>query len=157
MRFRDGYLVIGRFGDAPVRIHWTTPICAFVLCGFEFVPGAWLGFVLLILLHELGHALVARKLGCYVVSIDAHALGGSCGFGGDVTRREHAMIAWGGVLAQLVVLVSSPLWSRLLPSWSFFMDLQSVLIRTNLVLIALNLIPVRPFDGADAWNLFRKA
>lgn len=157
MRYRDGYLVIGHFGDAPIRVHWSMPISAYVLCGFGFVPGAWLGFLLLILLHELGHAFLARAFGGHVVSIDAHAVGGSCAWGGDISYKQRAMVAWGGVLAQLAVLITSPLWSKLLPSWSFFQDFASVLTTTNLVLIALNLIPVRPFDGAEAWQLFRRS
>ncbi len=155
-RIRDGYLEIGRFGSAPVRVHWSAPVAAFVLAGFAFAPGAWLGFVLLILAHELGHAALARYYGCHVISIDAHALGGTCMFHGHVTGRQSSIIAWGGVLAQLAILVTSPLWSRLLPSWHVFAQLTYTLTATNLILMVLNLIPVRPFDGAEAWQLLRR-
>ena len=156
MRFRDGYLVIGHLGRAPIRIHWSTPIGAFILCGFAFAPGAWLGFLVLVLAHELGHALVARAFGCEVFSIDAHAAGGHCEIAGDPTSKQSAMIAWGGVLAQLAILITSPIWSRLLPSWGIARDFTSTLTTTNLVVLALNLLPVRPFDGAEAWRLFRR-
>lgn len=118
MRIRDGYLVIGRFAGAPIRVHWSMPIGAFILCGFAFAPGAWFGFLLLVLVHELGHALFARAFGCQIFSIDAHAMGGHCEIAGDhLTSKQCAVIAWGGVLAQLAVLLTSPIWSRLLPSW----------------------------------------
>lgn len=155
-RFQNGYLQIGRFGQAPIRIHWSAPVAAFVLSGFAFAPGAWLGFLVLILAHELGHALLARRFGCYVVSINIHALGGECAYAGGVTSRQSAIIAWGGVLAQLALLLTVPIWSSLLPSWRIFADLAYTLTRTNLILIALNLIPVRPFDGAEAWRVLAR-
>jgi len=157
MRFRDGYLRVGRFGRAPVRIHWSTPVGALVLSGFSFAPGAWLGFLVLILAHELGHALLVRAFRHQVVSIDVHALGGVCAWDGSyATRRQRAFIAWGGVLAQLAILLSAPLWSRLLPSWGVAGQLQSTLTATNLLIIVLNLLPMRPFDGAEAWRVFRR-
>lgn len=156
MRVQSGYLVIGHFGRAPVRVHWSMPVGAFILCGFAFVPGAWLGFLILILAHELGHALFAKALGCEVFSIDAHAVGGFCEITGYVTGKQRSLIAWGGVLAQLAVLLTVPLLSLLLPAWPFVVQLLSVLTTTNLILIALNLLPVWPFDGAEAWRLFRR-
>ena len=71
-----GYFRIGRFGGAPVRIHWSAPIGAFAFCGFGFFPGAWAAFLLLILIHELGHAIMVRSFGLHVVSVDVHGLGG---------------------------------------------------------------------------------
>ncbi|MDI3288474.1 hypothetical protein [Polyangium sp. 15x6] len=156
MRVRDGYLVIGHFGRAPIRIHWTMPLGAFVLCGLRFAPGAWLGFLILVLVHELGHALLARAVGGYVASVDVHAVGGSCEWGGDVTMKQRAIVAWGGVLAQLAVLLTAPVWSSVLPSGGFFGEITTALTTTNLMLIALNLIPAPPFDGAEAWRLFRR-
>ena len=156
MRVRDGYFVIGHFRRAPIRIHWSMPLGAFVLCGFSFAPGAWLGFLILVLVHELGHALLAGAVGGHVFSIDVHAAGGSCDWTGEVTMKQRAIVAWGGVLAQLAVLLTAPLWSSVLPSGGFGGALTSTLTRTNLVLIALNLIPTPPFDGAEAWRLFRR-
>lgn len=156
MRVEAGYLVLGHFGRAPIRVHWSMPIGAFILCGFAFAPGAWLGFLIIILLHELGHALMARAVGCEVYSIDAHAIGGSCEIAGVVTTKQRGLIAWGGVLGQLAALISVPVWSALLPSWPVVAQLISVLTTTNLIIMALNLLPVRPFDGADAWQLFRR-
>lgn len=46
MIFDTGYLTL-RTRGAPLRVHWTTPIGAYVLTGADYVPGAWLGFFLL--------------------------------------------------------------------------------------------------------------
>jgi Zn-dependent protease len=43
-----------------------------------------------------------------------------------------------------------------LPSWDIARQFTSTLTTTNLIVIALNLLPVRPFDGAEAWQLFRR-
>lgn len=157
MTFRTGYLTIGRYGGAPVRIHWSTPIGAFVLTGVSYVPGAWLGFVLLVLAHEIGHAVMVRAFRCRVVSIDLHGLGGECAWQGYATERQRAAIAWGGVLAQALIFFTTPLWaSRLSPeAHPFVAQMVEAFTASNLVLALFNLIPVRPFDGAEAWKLFR--
>ena len=155
MQLRGGYLTLGRIGGAPVRVHWSAPVGAFVLTGFAVVPGAWLGFGLLVLAHELGHAALVRAFHCRVVSIDVHGLGGECRWEGSTTERRRAGIAWGGVLAQLVVLLTTPLWAPRLPPSPFVEQIVEVFTATNVVMMLLNLLPVRPFDGAEAWRLFR--
>ncbi|HTA19582.1 MAG TPA: hypothetical protein VK989_09835 [Polyangia bacterium] len=150
-----GYLQVGRWGGAPVRLHWTLPLGALVLGHGRFAPGHWLGFVLIVLIHEIGHAFVVRRQGHRVVSIEVHALGGLCRWAGDVTAIQRARIAWGGVQAQLVALVIAAGATRVLgpPPPRFTADLASAFIYTNLCLVAINLIPVPPLDGAEAWKL----
>jgi hypothetical protein len=36
MIFRTGYLTVGRCYGAPLRIHWTTPIGAYVFTGADY-------------------------------------------------------------------------------------------------------------------------
>ena len=154
MQVREGFLVLGHLGRAPIRVHWTTPVVAFLLSGFSIVPGAWLGFLLLVLVHELGHAVAARSFGAQVISINAHGFGGTCEWYGDVTAKQRAIIAWGGVLAQAVVYVAARILSLVVPTWGFLGDFMYTLLVTNLILIAINLLPIRPLDGAEAWKLF---
>jgi stage IV sporulation protein FB len=156
MKFREGFLVLGHLGRAPIRVHWTTPIVAFVLTGLSFVPGAWLGFLVLVLVHELGHAVAARAFGAEVISINAHGLGGTCEWYGHVTPKQRAIIAWGGVVAQFALLLVAQLTSIIVPSWGFFAQLMNTLTGTNLILIALNLLPIPPLDGAEAWKLLKR-
>ncbi|HXU05665.1 MAG TPA: hypothetical protein VN903_32135 [Polyangia bacterium] len=153
---QGGYLTLGRWRGAPVRAHWTLPIGAFVFGQGRFVPGFWLGFFLLVFVHELGHALLVRRYRQRVVSIDIHALGGMCRWSGDPTAVDRAGIAWGGVLGQAVALavayvalaVAGP------PESALVAQLADAFITTNIWLIAINLIPVPPLDGAEAWKLF---
>jgi Zn-dependent protease len=156
MIFRSGYLVIGRYHDAPMRLHWTVPIGAYLLTGADYVPGAWIAFVLLVLIHEFGHAALVRAFGLRVVSIDLTGIGGQCEWSGNATERQRATIAWGGVLAQLAALLVAPLLASLFPRPAppFVAQMIATFGRTNLLLILLNLLPVKPLDGAEAWRIF---
>ncbi|MDI1442694.1 hypothetical protein [Polyangium sp. 6x1] len=49
-------------------------------------------------------------------------------------------------------LVMGHFGRSLLPPGCFGGELTT----TNLMLMALHLIPARPFDGAEAWRLFRR-
>jgi stage IV sporulation protein FB len=154
--FETGYLTIARWKGTPIRIHWSTPIGMLVFGRFAFVPGFWLGFLILVVLHEMGHALLARRMGLHARSIEIHALGGQCRFGGgSVSPWQHAVVAWGGVLAQgalLGIALAVSLFAPL-PPVAFVGELMSALVYTNLWLIAINLLPIPPLDGAQAWRL----
>jgi stage IV sporulation protein FB len=150
-----GYFRIGRFGGAPIRIHWTAPLGAFVICGFRFAPAAWAAFVVLILVHELGHALFVRRFRLALGSVDVHGVGGVCQYFGTPTPLQRALIAWGGVLAQAVLLLITFVVSLVMPiPNSHVADVFYTFIWANLYLIALNLLPIGIFDGVEAWKLF---
>ncbi len=155
MTFQGGYLNLGRLGGAPVRVHWSAPVGAVFFGQFQFVPGFWLAFVGLILAHEVGHALMVIRSGARVRGIDVMGLGGECRFDGNVTPIQRALIAWGGVLAQLVVMVVA--WALLLvfgsPESLFLADVAQACTFYNLTLMALNLLPFGPLDGREAWKL----
>src|SRR6266542_4473425 len=102
---QNGYLQLGRWRGVPLRAHVLTPLGAFLFTGFRFEPGAWLGFIVLIWLHEMGHALLVMRYGLGVSSIDLHAYGGVCRWSGQATEHQRSVIAWGGVGAQVVVFV----------------------------------------------------
>lgn len=157
--FSKGYLTIGRFGRAPIRIHWSTPIGMLVFTGFlrnpRFAPGAWLGFLLVILIHELGHAVAVRLSRQRVIAVDANALGGLCHWEGYPSPMARAMIAWGGVIAQALLALATFVTIAVLgrPTDVFTADLASAFLGANLWLIAMNLVPVPPLDGAEAWRV----
>ena len=155
MGLHGGYLAIGRWRGAPVRLHWTLPIGALVFGQGRFVPGFWLGFFLLVFVHELGHAVLVRRAGHGVVSIDIHALGGMCRWSGEPTAIDRARIAWGGVLAQAVAFAVASAAIALAgpPEGAFSGQLAAAFTVTNVWLMAINLLPVAPLDGGEAWKL----
>lgn len=152
-----GYWSAFRVRGAPIRLHWTIPLGALVFSGFRFVPAFWAAFFLLILIHELGHATLVRAFGHRVMSIDILGFGGFCRWSGVATKSERGAIAWGGVLAQAVALVITfaVLMIHGRPTTIYGSQVAEVFITTNLWLIALNLIPVPPLDGAEAWSFVR--
>jgi Zn-dependent protease len=120
-----------------------------------FVPAAWAAFVVLILVHEIGHAVLVRRYGLSVLSIDVHGAGGVCRWAGHASEVDRAKIAWGGVVAQALLLVATTLMAPVAPSHPLVLQVVQTWTATNVLVIALNLLPVRPFDGAEAWTLFR--
>lgn len=153
--FERGYLTIARFRGAPVRVHWSTPLGALVFTRFMFLPGAWLGFFLIVLLHEVGHAVLVRAARLQVVSIDVLGFGGLCRWYGVPSPRWRATIAWGGVLAQSLLLVGTLIVSFVSPPMgsAFVAQLLDTFLWTNVFIIAINLLPIAPLDGAEAWPL----
>lgn len=150
-----GFWTIGRLAGAPIRLHWTVPVGALVMSRFTFAPAFWLGFVGLVLLHELGHASLVLKYRLRLREIVVHGVGGYCAHDPARTAWQDSAIAWGGVLAQLaafvvtelVLLVGGP------PASVHTAQLAHVLTESNLFLIAINLIPIEPLDGRKAWPL----
>ena len=154
---RGGYLTLARWYTAPIRVHWTLPLGAVVFGQGRLAPGFWLGFVLLVLVHEIGHGVLVRRARCQVVSIDIHGLGGVCRWQGHATEIQRAQIAWGGVLAQALLFAITAVALELAgdPHSMFARDLIDAFVSANVFLILFNLLPIRPFDGAEAWQLPR--
>jgi Zn-dependent protease len=150
-----GYLRLGRFRGAPVRLHWSAALGAVVFGRFQFVPAFWSCFLVLVILHEMGHATLVRRFRARPLSLDVHALGGLCRWEGEVTRRQRALIAWGGVFAQALAFVVAEAALALCgpPRTAATREIAWAFTESNLWLIALNLIPVPPLDGAAAWPL----
>jgi Zn-dependent protease len=151
----NGYFTLGHWRGLPIRIHWSAPVSALVFSRFEFAPVFWLGFALLILIHEIGHALMVRWCGATVISVDLDGLGGSCAWTGEVTPIQRALIAWSGVFAQIVLLLATYSYVAVMgpPASLSGTELYSVFTYSNLWMVAFNLIPLRPLDGAEAWPL----
>jgi Zn-dependent protease len=150
-----GWLTLGRLRGAPVRVHFTLLVGALFWSGFRFAPAFWLGFALLIFVHELGHALFVLHFDLGLTEIALHGAGGHCAHRRTGTQFQEAAVAWGGVLAQLTLWLATQAWLLALgpPRSAAAASLVAVFGRTNLWLAAFNLIPVEPFDGARAWRL----
>jgi hypothetical protein len=156
LEFEHGYLYVGRLRGAPIRLHWSIPIGAVVLGRLQFVPWFWAAFLILVLIHEVGHALFVWAARARVVAIDAHGGGGLCHWSGDVSDVWRALIAWGGVVAQAVVLIAAYAARSLAgpPTTAMGAGIEYAFTEGNLWLITVNLIPIPGFDGASAWPLF---
>lgn len=102
----------------------------------------WISLLLAIAIHELGHVAVARRLGMRLTRLSFTATG-LCltpTQGSFPSYRAECAVALGGPLAN--VLSALLVW-LLLPSPAVPADFVAL----SLYLAALNMLPLRPFDG----------
>ena len=157
-----GYLQVRRVRvmRARVHVHWSALVLGAVLLGLWIrqpvhAVEAVACYFGVILLHEAGHAAMARRLGYRAPDIYLSFLHGFCVYDSPYTLREDALIAWGGVLAQLAVALpllaldqipgfgSLPFVGIVVAAFGYF----------SVLMAAYNLVPMRGLDGAKAWRL----
>jgi Zn-dependent protease len=159
------YWLEGVFDDTlePTVAFWTAVAAA-------------LGFFASILLHELGHALAARREGIQVSGIDLFFFGGVMKMSSDTrTPGQEFRVAIAGPLVTFLIVVVVALISTVMFGWSAFVDLAtlqnvggasafdqwlSFLGTMNVLLLGFNLIPAFPLDGgriarAAVWKITR--
>ncbi len=96
-----------------------------------------------VLLHELGHAVVARKLGVHVSGIELGFLGGAAKMTDLPRRPNHEIAIAAAGPAVSLVLAGLGLGLGALSGVSLISTLGWI----NLVLAGFNLIPALPMDG----------
>lgn len=165
-----GVIRLGRIGGVEIGISWTVlliiALAAWALGG-ELLPGAVkgqsdlayaiagvagaVGLMLSILLHELGHAVVARRDGVPVKRITLWLLGGLAELGGHApTPRSELRIAIAGPLTSLaigVTAMAAAVATAELNGPELVTATLSWLGLVNVVLAVFNLLPGAPLDG----------
>jgi len=131
-----------------LRLHWSLLLGAALFCTLQPRPLLLLGYAAILLVHVLGHALALLGTTLSVSGVMLHGLGGELLGEGDVPPLRKSAIALSGVLAQLALLGAALVAGHLLP-----LDLTEAFVRRNGIVLLLNLIPLRPLDGAQAWRL----
>jgi Zn-dependent protease len=131
------------------------------------------GFFGSILLHELGHAVAARREGIHVSGIDLFFFGGVMKMSQDTRSpgQEFRVAVAGPLVTLAIVVVGGAAALALLGSEVFFDALRfrasagsafelwlSFLVAMNVLLLAFNLVPAFPLDGgriarAAAWRV----
>jgi len=112
-----------------------------------------------VLVHELGHALRARREGLEVDGITLWLLGGVAAFKGDYPGPwSELRVAAAGPAVSLVVGVAGVALGELLHLPAAVDGVVTWLGFTNLLLLAFNLLPAAPLDGgrilrAVLWGL----
>jgi stage IV sporulation protein FB len=159
-----GLWQLAKWRGVPILLHWSILLALvwFWIRYQQIVPMllTFFGFFALLLIHELGHAMAARSRSVPVFGIRLYLLHGLCSHAQPRNERDNVFIAWGGVLAQAVVLVlavvASLILSRTSPAVQLALDpLFRVLILGNALMIVFNLLPVAPLDGHIAWRVLR--
>jgi Zn-dependent protease len=151
-------LPVGRAAGATVRVHWTALVIAAML-GFALVVdlGAVVGtigvisFFVAIFLHEVAHAVVARRFGIRTEAIELWGLGGMARLDRDpATPKAEGFVAAAGPLSNAVVGGLAVLVALVVDA--FDMPRAAVVsvgwfAVVNLALAAFNLLPGAPLDG----------
>ncbi len=155
MGFDKGSLIIGHWREAPIKIHWTVLLCAFLFGKFKFLPVYWVAFFFLVFIHEAGHVLIIRHYNLWTEEIVIHGLGGYCQWVGDAEDFQIYVIAWGGIFSQFIVLILAYLSIYILgpPGSSVSYQIYQAFILTNIWMMLFNLVPVEPLDGSKAWKI----
>jgi Zn-dependent protease len=137
---------IGTLFGFPIRVH----LSFLVLLGAALLWMGGAGGVLFlvmvagsVLVHELGHALLARRLGVPIAGIGLHVFGGAAEMVGLPRRPDD----------EIAIAAAGPAVSFALSGLSYVLaaitgvHVLAVLAGVNLALGAFNLLPVFPSDG----------
>lgn len=151
---------LGTWRGVPVALHWTV-LFVFVWLYFFFrdflaTVIASVAFFGLLVVHELGHAAMLRWKKIEVERITFFGLHGSTEYSWASAANE-ILIAWGGVAAQLVLLLVA-LAVSFVPGISstpivatIAVPVLFVFIQVNIFMMVVALLPIGPFDGRRAW------
>ena len=148
--------------EIPIRVHFSLGL-AFILMVYQW--GLWgipAGLILFasVLVHELGHALMARRLGISTRSIHLHLLGGTAAISENPeSPADEIMIAAAGPAVSLLLAVLGLGLSGLLgmPSSTTLNSVSGVFSffgAVNLMLGLFNLVPALPMDGGRIFRGF---
>jgi stage IV sporulation protein FB len=143
-----------------VYVHWSIfAVAIVILARLTVKPVSTLtgmaAYLALLILHESGHLMMARRRGYEAFSMALYPLFGLASFEAPDSRLDRALIAWGGVLAQLVVAIPLTLYILLI-GYTPFEPLNAVLAILggySMTVAAFNLLPIRPLDGSRAWDI----
>lgn len=158
-------LQLGTLLGIPIRVHATFVLLVVWLFAWASGEGQdlalWLGFFPLllgcVLLHELGHALAARRYGVATREIVLYPIGGVARLEGMPRGMAELAIALAGPgvnlgIASLVGAAVAALGGQAEATTAG--KLLVALLYANLVLFLFNLLPAFPMDGGRALRAF---
>ncbi len=163
----NGSLRIGRLAGIDLHLHWTFGLLVAGLFAFYLVGGAPVGTALAgvglilalfgcVVLHELGHALAARRYGIPTRDITLYPIGGVARLARIPEKpSQELVVALAGPAVNVAIAVA--VWAVLVATGrplaaptgldvpgDRFLD---NLFWANVVLAAFNLLPAFPMDG----------
>src|SRR5947209_13974345 len=119
--------------------------------GYAAGAGLVLALLLSVLLHELGHALTARRLGMGVRGITLELLGGYTELDRDApSPRVELAVSLAGPGVSFVLGAVALIVAAALPGGTLAAELAGQLAFGNLVVAVFNVLPGLPLDGGRA-------
>jgi Zn-dependent protease/CBS domain-containing protein len=151
---------VARVAGIPIRIHFTFLLFLtwVAVVGRRQNDTQWpilvLAIFFCVLLHELGHALTAKKFGIPTHDITLYPIGGVAMLAKRPTPRQELWITLAGpmvnVVIALIVGVILVIQNKGIPTLSILMDQMGFLrglFAANVILAVFNLVPAFPMDG----------
>jgi len=146
----------------PFKVHWSATILLLAIACLS-IPFAAFGLVLFlsIVVHELAHAVVAKRLGYSVMGITIHFMGGGTFIKEFLNKEginpsEEIKICIAGPISN--ILLGFFTFAYLIPansSFSFYLiNCLGFFGFLNLFLAVYNLLPVWPLDGGRILHAF---
>ncbi|MDD2923086.1 MAG: M50 family metallopeptidase [Anaerolineales bacterium] len=178
MKWLSSSFLLARIRGMEIRFHFSTlfsiPIAYYLFRPTDLrqavMAFSWLlGFLLCILLHELGHAFAAQLFGVKVKSVVIWLLGGFTNLSRKADKPLHEVVISAAgplvnmLLAFLCVLLYIIFHLFVLPASAtseIFLWIQTFsrlffsLALVNLILIVFNLLPIYPLDGGGILRSF---
>lgn len=162
----QGSFSLGRLAGIPFKVHWSVLLVALLFgsglaasYGAAGAVAALVAFFASIVLHELGHALTARRYGVSTQSIQLWALGGVARLDREApTARAEGWIAVAGPATSLAlgaVGIGSMFGLASLGVSGVVLDIVGWLALVNVMLAVFNMLPGAPLDGGRVLKAWR--
>jgi Zn-dependent protease/CBS domain-containing protein len=156
-------LNLGQVVGIPIRIHFTF----FILLAWVAFEGyshrgvapvssivTVIGLFTCVILHELGHSVVAQRYGIPVTEIILYPIGGVAKLGAEPKPPQELWIALAGPAVNVVIaggiaigLAVTKALTGDVPTNVFGGDIWRNLLVANIMLAVFNMIPAFPMDG----------
>jgi len=164
---RQDHWQLGTWGRIPVSMHWTVLLnFAWLYIIFMDLLATLIGAATLFLVmmaHEFGHVAVLRRRRIKIAAISLSGLHGETSYDEwSAKPGDSIAVAWGGIAAQVVVLLLALAANYLIPfhesaiALLIWGPMYFVFTKFNIFLMIIALLPIGPFDGHEAWRVFRR-
>jgi Zn-dependent protease/CBS domain-containing protein len=153
-------LGLGSVSGIPIRLHFTFLLLLAYLAIGSIQSGQWgglfyiVGIFACVVLHELGHSLVAQRYGIGVADIVLYPIGGVARLQKLPKPAQELWIAIAGPMVNVVIagvlsawLVATKSWAPLHVAWTSDGHFLEKLVIANAFLFGFNLVPAFPMDG----------
>jgi stage IV sporulation protein FB len=110
-------------------------------------PIYFISILLAVLIHELAHAYIAKKVGCNVSSVFIDILYGAALIDmNNTSHKEDIYIISAGPLSNLLLFIFGYLLIGYIDT-GFLLDFLTTFNKVNLTLFIFNILPIFPMDG----------
>ncbi len=150
----SGYRKVIEVNKVPLFIHWSLPVGGLLIAAyfnsdlektFYFVAA----YVALVLIHEIGHMVMAMLFGVKVFALTLNGAGGACCCEELRSYRQALFFYGGGLVAQLVLFGITGIYLTVFgyPSSSAGNAFMLMFTAINFLMFIINIIPSKTVQG----------